>query len=220
MAGVVTRHDDQTGRSLVEAVHDAGPRGAARGRPASAASQQRVHQRARAVAGRGVHDHSRGLVDDKEVLILVDDLERDFFGLSVRAVGLGDLELDHVAGGDSIRRICGLAIDRDQVALDQARGRRAAQIAGMLRDEAVKSRRRDVSDQAALGLRIRYPTISSKTPMLMAESARLKTGQKWKFTKSVTPPPLITRSEALPRAPPRISPSTASARRSPGWRIT
>jgi hypothetical protein len=64
------------------------------------------------------------------------------------------------------------------VALDQPRRGGAAEVGGVVRDETVQTRRRNAGDQAALGLRIRYPTISRKTPMLMAESARLKTGQK------------------------------------------
>ena len=124
-----------------------------------------------------VNDHTRRFIYDQQVFILIDDLERDVFGLGVCCVGLGDLELDHVAGGDSIRGIGRLAIHSDQVALDQPRRGGAAEVGGVLRDETVQTRRRDLSDQAALGLRIRYPTISRKTPMLMAESARLKTGQ-------------------------------------------
>ncbi len=123
-------------------------------------------------------DHSGRLIDDQQVFVLVDDLERDVFGLGVRCIGLRDFELDHVAGGDSIRGIGRLAIHCDEVALDQSRSGRAAEVGCVLRDETVQTRRRNVSDQAALGLRIRYPTISRKTPMLMAESARLKTGQK------------------------------------------
>ena len=86
------------------------------------------------------------------------------------------IEADHrLQELDGIGR---LAIHCDEVALDQSRSGRAAEVGCVLRDETVQTRRRNVSDQAALGLRIRYPTISRKTPMLMAESARLKTGQK------------------------------------------
>ena len=178
MAGVVSRDDDQARRSLVEPVDDARTRFAAGRRPASAATEQRVHKRAGVVARCGVHDHSRRLVDHQKVFVLEDDLQRDCLGHRDGHVRLRDLELDDVAGRDSVRGIGRLAIDRDQVALDEPGRGRAAQVVRVVRDETVETGRRDVSDQAALGLRIRYPTIRRKTPMLMAESARLKTGQK------------------------------------------
>src|SRR5260370_41346984 len=106
------------------------------------------------------------------------------------------------------------------MALDEARGSRTAELAFALRDEAVESGRRDLGDQAALGLRFRYPTISRSTPTLTAESATLKTGQKWKLLKSVSPPPLMMRSNAFPSAPPTMRPNTASPPRSLGRRTT
>ena len=40
---------------------------------------QRVHQGAGLVAGGGMHDEAFGLVDDDDVVVLIDDIERDIF---------------------------------------------------------------------------------------------------------------------------------------------
>jgi hypothetical protein len=73
------------------------------------------------------------------------------------------------------------------VTLDQARGGRPAQVLRLLGEKTVEPRRRGCRDQAGC-FRSKLAAISSTTPMLIAESATLKTGQKWTFTKSVTNP--------------------------------
>jgi hypothetical protein len=73
-----------------------------------------------------VDDHSCRLVDNRQVVVFVHDLEGDRFGRRLGDVCLRDLVLDDVTGGDSIRGISGLAVDKDQVAFDQSCGGRAA----------------------------------------------------------------------------------------------
>ncbi len=41
---------------------------------------QRVDQRARRIAGAGMHHESGRLVDDDELVVLIDDIERDGLG--------------------------------------------------------------------------------------------------------------------------------------------
>ena len=62
-------------------MHDAGPQLAADAAQVGDVMQQRVDQRARRVAGAGVHDHARRLVDDDDIRVLVQDLERRRLGL-------------------------------------------------------------------------------------------------------------------------------------------
>src|SRR5216683_1451551 len=220
VAHVVARDGDQAGRAFVEPMHDPRPHRASGHRPAPAASEQRVDQRSGVVAGRGVHDHPGRLVDDGEILVFIKDIERDVLRGGVADVGLRDLELDHVARGYVVGGIGSVTVDVHEVALDESRRGGAAEVLSVLGEKAIQPQGGRRRDQAAWGLRITYPRISKATPMLTAESATLKTGQKWKLMKSVTPPPLMTLSKALPTAPPRINPSTASADRSPGWRTT
>src|SRR5712671_3631859 len=177
-----------------------------------------MDQRAGVMAGGGMDDHARGLVDDRQVVVLIENVERNLFRGRVRDVSLRDLELDHVTHAYAIRGIGRVAVDPDQVALDQPRRGRAAQVDRVLGQEAVQARGRGLRYDS-VGLRNRYPAIKPTTPMLIAESATLNTGQKWTLTKSVTVPCTI-RSYPLPSVPPRIRPRTASFQRLLGLRTT
>jgi hypothetical protein len=116
MRAVGFRHHQQPRGVLVDAVHDAGAFLAADAREVAAEMmQERVDQRARGRPRRGMDDHARGLVDDHEVGILVQDLQRDRFGHGV-----------------DLRRL--LHGDGDGVALDRCR-------AGVRDDRAVHSHR-------------------------------------------------------------------------------
>lgn len=191
VAHVVASYDDQPRCALVEPVHDARTCRATDGGPVSAPAEQRVDQRARVMARSRVNHHPGGLVDDREVVVLVDDLERNRLRGSVGDVGLRDLELHHVPRRYPIGGIGRLAVDANEVALDETRGSRAAEVVSVLGEKAVQPRGRGRRDQAAGFWRIKYPATSNTTPMLIAESATLKTGQKWTLTKSVTVPNVI-----------------------------
>ena len=136
VARIVAGDDDQAGRALVEPVDDARTRHAPDERPATAAAQQRVHQRAGVVAGRRVDDHARRLVDDRQVVVLVNDLEWNRLRRGFGYVSLRDLELHDVARHHAVRRVGGLAVDPHEVALDQARGGRPAQVLRRARRES------------------------------------------------------------------------------------
>ena len=85
MGAVGLGHDQQTGRVLVDAMHDAGPFLATDPRQVAAEMvQERIDQRAAGRARGGMHDHAGGLVHDDQVGILVQDLERDGLGRGYR----------------------------------------------------------------------------------------------------------------------------------------
>ena len=71
--GIVFRHNHQPRRATVQAVNDARPLLAADAAEIVDVVQQRVDERAATVTGRRMHDHSRGLVDNEQVLVLEDD---------------------------------------------------------------------------------------------------------------------------------------------------
>ena len=71
------RDEQQAARVLVEPVDETGAR---QHRKLGVAMQQRVLQRARAIAGAGVHDEADGLVDDEQRVVGMDDGERDRLG--------------------------------------------------------------------------------------------------------------------------------------------
>ena len=52
--------------------------------------EQGVDQGAVEIARRGMDDHARRLVDDEQMLVLEDDLERDVLRLVMRGPRLGD----------------------------------------------------------------------------------------------------------------------------------
>lgn len=191
VAQVIAGDDDQPRCALVEPVNNARSCGTADGGPVSAPTEKRVHQRAGVMAGRRVNDHPRGLVDDRKVFVFVDHLERYLLGRSVGDVRLGDLELHHIPGCDTIRGIGGPAVDANEMAFDEARGSRAAEVFSVLGEKAVQPQGRGRRDQAAGFGRIKYPATNATTPTLIAESATLKTGQKWTLMKSVTVPNVI-----------------------------
>lgn len=75
----------QPGRFLVEPMHDTRTRQAGGG--IAVPVQQAVEQRAAPVARSRVHDHARGLVDDNERVVFVDDLEGTGSGVNASCSG-------------------------------------------------------------------------------------------------------------------------------------
>ena len=71
------RDDEKPRCPLVEAMDDPGPLGAVPVREGAVPVEERVHEGAGPVAHGRVDDHARLLVDDRERVILVNDLERD-----------------------------------------------------------------------------------------------------------------------------------------------
>ena len=80
--GIVFSHDQQSAGVLINTVDDTGPdRPADTRKLPGAMIEQCVDKCAVRVAGCGMHHHALGLVDDDQVGILVDDIERDILRL-------------------------------------------------------------------------------------------------------------------------------------------
>ena len=75
-------------------MHDAGPLLAADAAEIVDVVQQRVDERAAGMPGRRMHDHARRLVDDDQVVVLVEDGQRQRFGLRRRVDRLRDVDAD------------------------------------------------------------------------------------------------------------------------------
>ena len=86
---VVLRDHHDARRALVEPVHDAGPHLAADAAEVLDVMEQRVDQRAGRIARGRVHHHAGRLVDDDDVGVLEEDLERQILGLRRRGRGSG-----------------------------------------------------------------------------------------------------------------------------------
>ena len=66
-------------------MHDARPRFTADGeRTLTAMGDQGIDQGSVGIAGRGMHDKARGLVDDDQVVVFVDDIQRNILALRRR----------------------------------------------------------------------------------------------------------------------------------------
>ena len=100
------------------------------------------------MARRRVDDHPGRLVYDGDVFVFVNDVERDRLRRGLGDVRLGDLELHHIAGRHPVRGIGRLAVDVNEVALDQARGGRAAEVVSVLGEKAIQPRGGGRRDQA------------------------------------------------------------------------
>jgi hypothetical protein len=89
-----------------------------------------------------MHHHPGGLVDDGDVVVLIEDLQRDRLRGGFNYVRLGYLEVHDIPDRHPICRVGGVTVEMDQVALDQACRGRAAQVVCVLGQEAIQPRRR------------------------------------------------------------------------------
>ena len=109
------RDEQQAARILVEPMDETGAR---QHRKLRVAMQQRVLQRARAIAGTGMDDEPDGLVDDEQRVIGVNDVERDRLGL--RRDGRFELGLERelLPAFEQQARLGTVASDRELARID------------------------------------------------------------------------------------------------------
>ncbi|MNT37936.1 hypothetical protein D3C72_1741030 [compost metagenome] len=122
VGGVVLGDDHHAARFLVEAVDDAGALDAADARQRVAAMvDQRIDERARPIAGAGMHDKAGRFAQHDKVVVLIEHVERDILALRFRIFGLRQVDLETVARLDLLLRFGHrLAVDRDGALFDQA----------------------------------------------------------------------------------------------------
>ncbi len=119
VGGILQGDDHEPAGFFVEAVDDAGARHATHRGERAEAVKQGVDQRAGRVAGGGVDDHARWLVDHSKGLIFVNDLEGNVLGGGLcRSIGR-DFDSDVVAGADGVAGFRLGSVDGDVPFLDQ-----------------------------------------------------------------------------------------------------
>ena len=109
----------------------------------AAMREQRVHQRAVGIAGRGMNHEPGRLVDDDDMLVLIDDGE--IHGLRHRLVGdrRRQAQGEALAGADPQRRVrYGRAIQGHVSRLDEMLDARPRKIGEMRRQQPVETRAR------------------------------------------------------------------------------
>ena len=132
--GVVLGHHHQAGRAAVEPMDDARPLLAADAAEIVDVVEQRIDERAARVAGGGMDDHARRLVDDDEIVVLIQDGQRQRFGLRLGFDRLGDRHGHVLAGSHRLVRLDGASLEQDVALLDQPLNLRA-RLLGQHRDE-------------------------------------------------------------------------------------
>ena len=109
----------QPRRVFVQAMDDAWAQVTVRGAQFGKTCQQAVDQRSAPVAGRGMDDDARGLVDHHHSWVLEDNVERHL--ILGREIGLprNVHDLDEIATGQPLARLAGLAVEPHSMEADQ-----------------------------------------------------------------------------------------------------
>src|SRR5882672_9192798 len=233
---IAFRDDEQPGRVAVEPMHDpwtARFRGRA-ARQLGAPPDQHIHERVVPVAGTRMDDESRRLVEHREVLVLIHEIQSGVVG-RVNAWGcfVGQLDRDFHPAFQKRRGAQRFAAHGHALVGDEASGlgTRKGELVSEKTVETFSGSNDTESDVQGSAARASFarccarPSCHSESPsaiapIVMAESATLKVGQRQApmptSTKSTTPCALRIRSIKLPTAPPHTSASAISRNRSPG----
>ena len=146
MRAIILGDHQEAARVLVEPVHDARPPHAADARQAVAAmGDERVDERAARMPRRRMHDEPGRLVDHDEVVVLVDDRERNRLRLRLGRHDRRHDERDARARARLERRIAHNGIvDGDAPVADQRLQAAARQVGEGARQDAVEPLRRAI----------------------------------------------------------------------------
>ena len=100
----------------------------------------RVCESAGTDTGSRMDDHAGRFVDDGEVFVFEDDVERDVLGFKSGSGFFGKVDIDLVAFVDPIRRFRGLAVHENRLILDQSLQARAGPSFDACCNKCIKSR--------------------------------------------------------------------------------
>ncbi len=88
---------------------------------AAAMMDQRIDERTRPVASTRMHDEAGRLDEDDQMVVLIENVERDILALRFRVFRFGQVNLEAIAWLDLLLRFGHrLAVDRNGALLDQA----------------------------------------------------------------------------------------------------
>ena len=95
---VILADDDGTGGIFIDAVYDSGTQDAIdAAQILSAVIQDCVHERSAPVPGSRMYDHSLGFVDDKNIAVLIKNIDRNIFRFDVRNNFIRKREINLIA---------------------------------------------------------------------------------------------------------------------------
>ena len=110
-------HGQNAASLPIEPMNNAGTQVAVNRRQSSEVMQESVHQRSIVVPGSRVNDHAGRFVHDYHILILIQDLQRQFFGLGSKRRKCGRRDGDSFVPFDQSRGPGFFAIDQNQTLL-------------------------------------------------------------------------------------------------------
>ena len=138
---VVFCRDDEPARVAVDAMHDAGAQRAAdAGETVAAVVEQGVDQGAVRMARRGMDDEPARLVDDDDVVVLVDNVQRDVLRNGVDGRGLFGGEFDLLVSRELVALVRRFAVHEDTPVLDGFRRGGAGQVFNCAGEAGVEPR--------------------------------------------------------------------------------
>ena len=122
MGAVGFRSHHHTRRPLVQTVHDARSFHPADTREISTVVEQGVDEGSARVAGAGVHDHSRRLVDYDQFVVLVQNFESNFLRLDWGCDKRRRSRFDLVSNANRLAGSIRLRVDPDAIVVDPTPG--------------------------------------------------------------------------------------------------
>lgn len=131
MGAFIARDYEQAGSVFVETMHNAGPRFIEL-RYVLKMMQQRVRECAGAMAIRGMHDHARGFIHHDEILVFINNLQREVLRNQLARWFGRNVDVNRFAGRNDMACFRRLAIDGDRAAFDEQLQLRARKIRHML----------------------------------------------------------------------------------------
>jgi hypothetical protein len=139
MRCVVSRHDERAGSSFVESMDDSGAQRSADGGERAEAIEKRGRQRPQNIPATWMHHHSGGLVDHGEIVIFVENIQRDRFGRYSHRLRRRDFDFDDLAGFEAVGRFRGDAIHANTTFGNQCLEPCAAEIGSVGGEKAVEA---------------------------------------------------------------------------------
>ena len=137
--GIIRPRDDQRTRgSFVEPVHDSRPCRAANRGKLPEAIEQGADQRSARFSGARMHYDSGGLIDDGEVIVFVENLQRNRFRSDGERLGRRNFNFYFFSGFDAMRRLRGDAVDVHSAPGDEFLKARSAEIGRMSREITIE----------------------------------------------------------------------------------
>ena len=88
MRRIILRANHNTAGVLIKTMHNARTDNTVDARQILAMIQQRIHQRTAVIAGSRMHHHAARLIDNHDILILIDDIQRNILRLHIQRLRL------------------------------------------------------------------------------------------------------------------------------------